>query len=100
MYWLWGLLLIVLLLYELRKEGFTWSDKISRMDYSGNDIGYSGNIGIAQCKKNCVDNPQCKGLGIMYDPDTNPSGKAKCWIKHDMTNGKLHNTVWSYKLTR
>ena len=100
MYWLWFLLLIVLLLYELRKEGFTWSDKISRMDYWGNDLGYWGYIGIAECKKNCVDNPRCKGLGIRYDPDTNPSGKAQCWIKHDMSRGSLHDTIWSYKLTR
>ena len=97
----WLVLLFVVLVYELRKEGLTnWSDKISRMDYPGNDITYDGNIGVVACKKKCQDIPYCKGLGLSFDPIVSPNVKGQCWTKHNLSNGYNAPNRWTYKVSR
>jgi len=97
----WLVVLFVIVVYELRKEGLTsWSDKISGIDYWGNDIGSWSGTGIVECKSKCESTPGCKGLGVSFDPESSRSAKGQCWIKNDMSNGYKANDRWSYKLSR
>jgi hypothetical protein len=92
---------MLIVVYELRKEGLaSWSDKISGIDYYGNDIGRWSSIGIVECKAKCESDPSCKGLGVSFDPEINKSSKGYCWIKRDMSTGYKQNSRWSYKLSR
>lgn len=93
----WLTFLLFTLAYQFRTEGFTplWG-KYETKDYSGNTIKTYPSVTLNDCKKNCINHKNCKGIVTNYQDN----GRGNCWLKNKMESGTDNNKRYAYKISR